>query len=189
MQNSKYGFFREWTMKIKIVYLVGLIFLRFVQCWGMLGLNEESGSFVIDYPLHHAAENGDLKEVKKAIRRHQVNKRDVKKNTPLHYAKDPDVIRFLVNRDAHVNARNRDGKTALHFAVDEENEEGIEILIEAGAKTNIEDADGITVHGLLDEKDVLAKHIQNADDREKRKKFLKSLRKKLGTKAKKKEKA
>jgi len=59
-------------------------------------------------------------------------------------------MRFLIQRAADVNARTKEGKTALMLAASEDEEtssgdpEGVEILLSAGAKPNIADRSGST---------------------------------------------
>ncbi len=59
-----------------------------------------------------------------------------------------EVIKFLVNRGADVNARNDNGETALIVACN--NADSVKALIEAGADVNLEDNEGNTPIMLAD---------------------------------------
>ena len=57
---------------------------------------------------------------------------------------DEDFARKLLQRGAKVNARDEDGRTALHIAAVDNNAEMVELLLEWGAKVNIRDKNGHT---------------------------------------------
>jgi hypothetical protein len=76
----------------------------------------------------------------------KVNVRDVKGNTPLHDAVwwNERAVQFLVDRGAHVNAKNDRGRTALHIAVVLGKTKLVRVLLEHGAIPFIQDRDGRT---------------------------------------------
>jgi ankyrin repeat protein len=75
-------------------------------------------------PLHVAASTADLRLVRFLVAEAgaDVNAKDGKALTPLHYAcqadgtRDAELIRFLVERGAQTESADNDGKTPLHFA-------------------------------------------------------------------------
>jgi ankyrin repeat protein len=72
--------------------------------------------------IHDAATLGDLQRVKALVAEHPdlvSSTANTFGNTPLMYAAiygHKDIARFLLANKADVNARNRDSKTALHWA-------------------------------------------------------------------------
>lgn len=56
------------------------------------------------------------------------------KQTPLHVAKNFNVIKFLVERGANINARDSNGCTPLNYAKSRCNSLLVAYLIEHGAK-------------------------------------------------------
>ncbi len=81
--------------------------------------------------------------------------------TPLHWARDAEIVKLLLSAGADANARNRiNGETPLHNT---ENAEITKLLLDAGADVNARDDDGETpffkaVHG---------KYVHQIYDREK----------------------
>lgn len=49
----------------------------------------------------------------------------------------------LISRGANLNSQNKDGKTALVFAVMDDNLEAVKFLLEKGADPHIEDHQGL----------------------------------------------
>lgn len=65
-------------------------------------------------------------------------------NQPIHFetplmqaAKRPDVLKLLLDNGADPNAQNRFGKTALMYALQEDEPESVDILLEAKANPNL----------------------------------------------------
>jgi hypothetical protein len=96
-------------------------------------------------PLHQAASDGELDEVKRLVEAGaDVNARTQAQGTPLHWAvqgdrANPAVISYLVEHGADVNAKNSLGYTPLHFASLTGNIPAVERLLELGADTSIPD--------------------------------------------------
>ena len=107
--------------------------------------------------LHSAAEVGDLKGVKRLMRRGaDVNKRDrVTGNAPLHAAvsgKNADVVRFLIDNGAELKVHRNWYGTPLYMAVAAKDASMVKLLLEKGADPNwssyhiIEDAYGMVIN-------------------------------------------
>ena len=116
-------------------------------------------------PLHWAVLNGDLEKVKKAIDSGvDVNStyRRGQGKTPLHLAKDLEIVKFLVKKGAKVNAKDWEDQTLLHLTKDLEI---IKFLVKNRAKINIKDKEGKTpLHYLVDHIEIakfLIKHGAN----------------------------
>jgi len=54
------------------------------------------------------------------------------------------IVSWLIEHDADINHQDRNGWSALHFAVQEQNTEVAEYLLQHGASTNLQDAYGNT---------------------------------------------
>ncbi|UJQ21505.1 ankyrin repeat domain-containing protein [Wolbachia endosymbiont of Delia radicum] len=65
--------------------------------------------------------------------------RDENGRTVLHYAVDAKTVRLLVEKGANVNAKDVEGYTALHLAVTEKRLEIVRELIKSGANVNAEE--------------------------------------------------
>jgi ankyrin repeat protein len=77
----------------------------------------------------------------------QVNAKDKRGRTPLHYAAGSGltgVARVLLQNGATVNARDNEGLTPLHLAAREGNPKTAAILLAAKADPNAKDAAGHT---------------------------------------------
>lgn len=90
--------------------------------------------------LFMASRIGNLEIVKKIFEQYKnidVNIADEFDNSPLHEAtkyNNVDVVEYLIiNEGAEVNAKNKDGRTALHVAIEENNFEIASLLILHGA--------------------------------------------------------
>ena len=89
-------------------------------------------------PIHTAAQNGNLNQVKTLLNQGvPVNSRTVYGFTPLHYAVlsgNLSVVQELLRRGAHVNPRTRNGTTPLYLAAMwDRSPHIIHALIKAGA--------------------------------------------------------
>ncbi len=98
-------------------------------------------------PLHDAAEQGDIGQVKRLIDQGaDVNARDDYDLTPLHFsvgAGHTEIVELLIAEGANVNARHQMG-TPLHPAALFGHKAIAKLLIAAGADVNALSADGVT---------------------------------------------
>ena len=62
----------------------------------------------------------------------------------VHYGFSKEVFQAIIDHRADVNATNKDNRTALMMACDDNNEGIINVLLNAGANPNIVDVDGYT---------------------------------------------
>ena len=97
----------------------------------------------------NAARTGDIKAVKQQLAKGaDVNTRDSKFGvSPLSWAAllgHTEIAELLIQRRADVNARNRDGGTALHGAAFLGQTETVELLIQKGADVNARNDRGAT---------------------------------------------
>ena len=79
-----------------------------------------------------------------------VNAEDNRSNRPLHFARDPRVIRLLANSGADVNAQNGNGKTALHLACVKQTP--TVAMLQIGVSPRIRDKAGQTAYDLAKER-------------------------------------
>lgn len=103
--------------------------------------------------LHNATSRPDRRAVlfllEKGAAPNLEGKRFGVTGTPLHLAavsgkRDPMILEILLEAGAFVSARNKEGKTPLHYAAEANNLEGAMILIKAGAKVMPKDNKGWT---------------------------------------------
>ena len=95
--------------------------------------------------IHIAILGGDAEGVKEFLAGGaDVNAKNQRGWTPLHYAKTKEVIIMLIKKGADVNAKNQQGWTRLGFAVTNGDKETTELLIEKGADMNAKDDVGMT---------------------------------------------
>ncbi|KAK7093850.1 E3 ubiquitin-protein ligase MIB2-like [Littorina saxatilis] len=103
-----------------------------------------------------AAEQGDLNKVKAFVSKNKakVNTR-VKGNAVLHVASyhgHRDIVKYLLDNGAEVNAKDEDGLTPLLFAIDGEQTSVIEELCKRGADKSAADKSGLTaLHRAVDQ--------------------------------------
>ena len=101
-------------------------------------------------PLHTAAQNGDVAAVEEQLLRgRDINSKDSKGYTPLHYASTGHVgvvQRLLNHKDIKVNANSRSGRyrTPIHISSFHGQLEISKMLINRGAKVKAEDLDDNT---------------------------------------------
>jgi CubicO group peptidase (beta-lactamase class C family) len=102
--------------------------------------------------LWDAADDGDVAAVEAAVQAGaNVNALDTRTSRNGRYAlnwaavKDhPEIIRFLLQKGAVINAQNLTGFTALHHAAEVNSRAAAEALLQAGADTNLRNAQGET---------------------------------------------
>lgn len=68
-------------------------------------------------PLHVSAENGDMALTELLVQRGaSVKATDFQNDTPMHHARNGEIVRFLYNHGGDIAARNSLGETPLHIA-------------------------------------------------------------------------
>lgn len=93
-------------------------------------------------PIHEYAKLGDLKALKRVLKKNNVDILDSDENTPLHYAAQygqEEVAEYLLKLQANVNAADKFDTTPLHKAVASGNEKMVSLLIVSGADIGKED--------------------------------------------------
>ncbi|MGI9338574.1 MAG: ankyrin repeat domain-containing protein [Gammaproteobacteria bacterium] len=99
-------------------------------------------------PLHQAAENGDVAEVKRLIDGGaDVNTKSKKGWTPLHRAAiggQTEIALALIKAGADIGTKDNDGFTPLHYAAWKNQAETAFALVKAGANIGAKDNDGLT---------------------------------------------
>jgi len=108
--------------------------------WSIPGLAQD---------INSASEQGDLEQVKVWVEKDPplVDYKDKEGRTPLHLASrgvHQDVLEYLVENGADVNARDSDNVTPLHSLSYRGNAEAMEILILKGAVVEVKEANGMT---------------------------------------------
>uniref|UniRef100_A0A3Q1CGH0 Poly [ADP-ribose] polymerase n=1 Tax=Amphiprion ocellaris TaxID=80972 RepID=A0A3Q1CGH0_AMPOC len=131
--------------------------------------------------LFEACRSGDLERVRKLVTPKNVNGRDTagRKSTPLHFAAGfgrKDVVEFLLQNGANVQARDDGGLVSLHNACSFGHAEVVSLLLHHGADANARDNWNYTplheaaIKGKIDVCIVLLQHgaeptIRNTDGR------------------------
>ncbi|XP_063095419.1 poly [ADP-ribose] polymerase tankyrase-2 isoform X4 [Cavia porcellus] len=131
--------------------------------------------------LFEACRNGDVERVKKLVTPEKVNSRDTagRKSTPLHFAAGfgrKDVVEYLLQNGANVQARDDGGLIPLHNACSFGHAEVVNLLLQHGADPNARDNWNYTplheaaIKGKIDVCIVLLQHgaepaIRNTDGR------------------------
>jgi len=90
-------------------------------------------------------ENHENEKVKNILQIHGIDAYDPDKRTALINAAfygNTDLIEWLIENKADINAQDRGGWTALHFAAQEDRLDVVELLIKKGANSNIKNEYG-----------------------------------------------
>ncbi len=100
--------------------------------------------------IHNAAKAGDLDSVKKLLTADTslLNRKDKNGLIPLHYAssKSLEVVIYLIEKGAHVNAKSKNGATPLYSAARFEQLAIAKYLLEHGANINAKSDGGSPLH-------------------------------------------
>lgn len=152
-----------FSLKIIFIILMSL----FVLFKGFLFLNIK---IYKKSPLYLASLSGNVDKVKTLIREGaDVNAKTLLHRTPLHGAAmngNPIIIQILCDNHAELNATELDKNwTPLDYAIYYKNYRAAEVLIDNGAKIDIE-VINIKMHNLSREeiKDLLKKKIRDRED-------------------------
>ncbi|GBM77457.1 Ankyrin-3 [Araneus ventricosus] len=97
--------------------------------------------------LHLASEVGHESLVSTLLEKIDVNFKSSSHFVPLHYAArggHADVVQFLINKGAEINARNLQGNTPLHIAAEKGHNAVVAILLQYGADINAANLNGLT---------------------------------------------
>jgi len=124
-------------MKVKIPKDMDI---KYTECTITTTLHEAAADLqkkllkVQSYPLHNALRNNNknLKEIKQLVMEnsHNINLKDSKGKTPLHYAyKSDQNIKTLLANGADPDEENRNGETFLHLYCSRKNESRYEANI------------------------------------------------------------
>ena len=131
-----------------------------------------------DNLLHWACQNGHLQIVEHLMTKDQfndVNSLGSHDETPLHKAVEyghSDVVKFLIDKGAHVNAKNGEGKMPIHVLADEmlrkkecptNGAEVAKILIEKGAYFGCKNSDGETPLHLAINSGLYSVNVKNEE--------------------------
>ncbi|XP_048577713.1 85/88 kDa calcium-independent phospholipase A2 [Nematostella vectensis] len=112
-------------------------------------------------PLHLAVRSGKVDFIQKAIRDFDPSSlvKDKLGNTPLHYAAEnyPEILTSVIQKAQllHgqlvdvINSRNKDDQTALDVACRFTQDEGVRVLLEAGADVNHVNGYALPIHTAL----------------------------------------
>ncbi len=101
------------------------------------------------HEIHDAARAGDLEKIRTLLAAHPewLEIRTETQKTPLHFAAEGgnvDVIRFLLDQGAAVNAKNISGETPLHYATGWCHVEAVKLLLERKADVHSKTDEGDT---------------------------------------------
>lgn len=92
-------------------------------------------------------EKGDIEEVKKKLIEYEIDLKDSYLRTPLIWASfysKIDLLIWLINNGANINHQDKNGYSALHFAVQENSKDATEVLLCNGINLELEDFYGNT---------------------------------------------
>lgn len=83
--------------------------------------------------LKKAHAENDLRKICEEFTSATINISDERGRTPLHYValkgKNPELIQYLIDKGADVDAKDNDGNTPLHLAAKEQNKEAVVALV------------------------------------------------------------
>lgn len=127
-----------------------------------LGANVMTPNQEGDTPLHIAVTEGDAEVMEFLIQnKANVNATGRSGNKPLHYTGDVEIVRKLINHKANVNVQDEYGYMPLHYAVMEGDKEMMELLIKNKAEVNSKNKYGYTPLDFACIREILEYLIQN----------------------------
>lgn len=117
-----------------------------------LGYNDDLAQFDPQYlknteirTLHIAVQYEDFEAVKKLVESGaDLNQTNLDRKTPLHYAKQLDMVQYLLEKGADSKLKDKFDKTLLHYAVKDNNIDVIKLLIKNGVNIDQKDNEGNT---------------------------------------------
>lgn len=126
--------------------------------------------------IRQCIRNADDDAARKLIVKHEIDILDGEACTPLVWAafhNRPQLLQWIIERGANVNHQDRNGYCALHYAAQEKLADIAEILLNAGAATEMRDVYGNTplwtaafsARGDLSVVRLLARHGASFDNR------------------------
>lgn len=137
-------------MILKQSIFIKIIIMVMIMGFGTITFSQQSDIF-------QAIENNDLPGVKVAIQKDIKNLEFVldhgDKNTPLLMAGEKgnlEIVKYLIEKGAKINAQNADGNTALHLAARRDHFPIVKYLIKNGIDVNAKNRGGsIAVQGAI----------------------------------------
>lgn len=102
------------------------------------GADVDAKEFIHSNTALHLASQSGLEEVVSILVQHRadINARERDGRTALHFAKTANIARYLLERGADIEATDRLGYTALHIASESGFNDVVSVLIERGADVN-----------------------------------------------------
>lgn len=93
--------------------------------------------------LHTAVQYGDFKTVKRMVEKGvNLNQGNLDGKTPLHYARQVDIVQYLLEKGANCQLTDKLGRTLLHYAAQDDHLEMIKLLMKNGASIDQKDKEG-----------------------------------------------
>jgi ankyrin repeat protein len=148
--SSKTGV--EGTLKLTYTFDAGQWQFRDIEVVSLEKMNQSYATRLtelIDFPLHFAANIGDIDQVKQALQdKVPINSPEERKQTTaVMFAAERgrlDIVELLVANGADINYANRNGLTALHAASYGNHLDVVKFLLEKGADINAIERKGKT---------------------------------------------
>ncbi len=117
-----------------------------------LGYSDDLAQFDPEYlknsvvrTLHMAVQYEDFEAIKQLIAKGAVlNEQNLDGRTPLHYAKQADVVLYLLEQGASPDISDKWGKTLLHYAAQNHQSDIVKLLLQKGAQIDPKDKQGDT---------------------------------------------
>lgn len=115
-----------------------LIVAHAATCFVMWAyLNNDKTNKDRTYQAFAAAEKGEVPPIERLLKRGlSINVRDTEGRTLLMYARNLETVAWLIERKIDVNAVEKHGSTALHFAAAQNHLDKVKVLLAADAELN-----------------------------------------------------